>query len=266
MIRAAALLCTVLHASLAVAQVAPVRVFPTNPAAGEDFVIQFNGSTPSSPAYLESTTASLSDNRLKLVANVRQLGFSVPGAFRAGAVANVAVPGIYPVDLEVRSAGWNATAPNAIAVSVGPAVPRAEPLHRNLSGLWWAPDESGWGLNVTQGDSGHLFVVWYTYRPPGASGDENRGAAIWLSLSNGRWISPTEFRGVLYETQGTGGNFAYQPSAVRMFPAGIGIVRAVSADRLDFEADTNIAVGTTYSYTPNFAEVAKRKTLQRFIF
>lgn len=39
-------------------------------------------------------------------------------------------------------------------------------LAPNLTGLWWKPDEPGWGLSLAQQD-GRLFPVWYTYDAQG---------------------------------------------------------------------------------------------------
>ena len=36
-----------------------------------------------------------------------------------------------------------------------------------LSGLWWNPDESGWGIHLTQRDN-TVFAAWFTYDPVGA--------------------------------------------------------------------------------------------------
>lgn len=39
-------------------------------------------------------------------------------------------------------------------------------LAPNYTGLWWKPDEPGWGLSLAQQD-GRLFPVWYTYDAQG---------------------------------------------------------------------------------------------------
>ncbi|MBK8068231.1 MAG: beta-lactamase family protein [Rhodanobacteraceae bacterium] len=39
-------------------------------------------------------------------------------------------------------------------------------LAPNLTGLWWKPDEPGWGISLAQQD-GRLFPVWYTYDAQG---------------------------------------------------------------------------------------------------
>lgn len=44
-----------------------------------------------------------------------------------------------------------------------------------LSGLWWNPNESGWGIHLTQRRN-TVFAAWYTYDPV--------GAPRWLVVSN----------------------------------------------------------------------------------
>jgi lysyl endopeptidase len=64
----------------------------------------------------------------------------------------------------------------------------------NFQDLWWNPNESGWGINIThQGST--VFATWFTY-------DSTR-AAMWLVMSNGVQIAPNTFRGELYRTTGT---------------------------------------------------------------
>ena len=45
----------------------------------------------------------------------------------------------------------------------------------SLSGLWWNPTESGWGVSITQ-QGPIIFVAWYAYTPT--------GAPIWYVISN----------------------------------------------------------------------------------
>ncbi len=56
-----------------------------------------------------------------------------------------------------------------VSASVMPAAPPV----LNYQGLWWKPDESGWGVNFAhQGDQ--VFATWYTY--------DTAGNAYWLSM------------------------------------------------------------------------------------
>jgi hypothetical protein len=44
-----------------------------------------------------------------------------------------------------------------------------------ISGLWWNPNESGWGINLTQ-QGPIIFAAWYTY--------DQTGAPLWYVMSN----------------------------------------------------------------------------------
>ncbi len=63
----------------------------------------------------------------------------------------------------------------------------------NYQDLWWYPEESGWGLNVThQGDI--LFATLFTYAP--------NGRGMWYVMSRGERIGAGVYRGTLYRTVG----------------------------------------------------------------
>lgn len=80
---------------------------------------------------------------------------------------------------------------------------RAEsaPLN-NYTDLWWNPNESGWGLNVTQHSSSVIFATWFTY-------DED-GTPAWYVVPEGAWSSFASsgrhanhvFTGPIYRTSG----------------------------------------------------------------
>lgn len=237
----------------------PLRVLPQNPAAGEDFVIQVTGTTPSSPVFHLRTTSSVSGSTILLSSELDTNDFSVPGAYRAGAVVNVPVPGTYQLDMEARSTGpGGATYPRRTigSVTVGPAITPAAPQFRGLTGLWWTPAEPGMGVSVTQAESGQLFVVWFTYRPSTANESASR-EGLWLVLSSGKWISPTDYRGILYEARGTPANRPFAASAGSLFPYGFATLRVPSADRIELQAVADVGISPIVETT---------KTLQRFLF
>ena len=64
----------------------------------------------------------------------------------------------------------------------------------NYQDLWWDPNESGWGVNVThQGDN--IFATLFTY--------DASGQGLWLSMSNGaRAGGSRTYSGTLYRTTG----------------------------------------------------------------
>jgi hypothetical protein len=68
---------------------------------------------------------------------------------------------------------------------------------RDYSGIYDAGEqgESGWGINLSQGTTGNLFLTWYTYTP--------EGKPLWLVGSGGVWNTPTSFTGRVYQTSGS---------------------------------------------------------------
>ena len=97
-----------------------------------------------------------------------------------------------------------------VEIAVFPPPPR--PL-TDYTGLWWNPQESGWGLALHQGVTHVLFGAWFVY-----GGD---GAPQWFTLQQGQWIDATTWRGSIFRT--TGPSFAgpdYDPRLVLVLPAG----------------------------------------------
>jgi hypothetical protein len=63
----------------------------------------------------------------------------------------------------------------------------------NFQDLWWNPNESGWGLNVTQQGT-VAFATLFDY--------DSTGHATWYVMSDGEQTSPGIFTGQLYTTKG----------------------------------------------------------------
>ena len=64
----------------------------------------------------------------------------------------------------------------------------------NYQDLWWNPDESGWGINIThQRDT--IFATLFTY--------DLMGKNLWLVMTNGPKQVSGEYTGDLYRTKGT---------------------------------------------------------------
>ena len=77
-----------------------------------------------------------------------------------------------------------------------PAAPASgvPPLAAQARGLWWNPDESGWGLLMDRNLDGIVFANWYTF-------DVN-GEPTWFAMPNGRTIAPNVVVGDVYWPQG----------------------------------------------------------------
>jgi len=52
------------------------------------------------------------------------------------------------------------------AGQTGSVTLQAPPVAKNFQGLWWNPDESGWGINFTH-QSDIIFATWFTYDAQG---------------------------------------------------------------------------------------------------
>ena len=247
----------------AVAGLEYVTTSPQNPVAGSDLLIEIFGGTPGSPSRVDAIQTTVSGQVITVQIRVSDFGFSVPGALRATQTVNLPTPGTYQLTVQWNYAGSSGIEIAVATINVLPAgdaaLPpgdSAPPQFRGLSGLWWAPDEPGWALAITQPESGRLFALWFTYVPvtvavPFATAAQT--AATWYMLPSGNWTSPTEFSGQLYTAVGPPANLPFNPSSVAVNRVGTATIRALSADRLEFEAEA--ANG-----------VSKRKTLQRFIF
>ncbi|HET6265484.1 MAG TPA: hypothetical protein VFD95_11530, partial [Usitatibacter sp.] len=107
--------------------------------------------------------------------------------------------------------------------------------------LWWNPNESGWGLNLTQHPSKVIFGVWYTY--------ESDGTRTWYVMPNGSWSNNTRYTGPLYVTSG--------PSFEKAFDASLVQTRQVGSLTLDFSSQD------TGTLTYSVDGVTGTKSLQR---
>jgi hypothetical protein len=75
--------------------------------------------------------------------------------------------------------------------AVFPPIPR--PL-TDYSGVWYNPDQAGWGLSITQAPSHAMFGALFVYA--------GSNQATWFTLQGGQWTSSTVWRGTLYRTTG----------------------------------------------------------------
>lgn len=64
---------------------------------------------------------------------------------------------------------------------------------KNYTGIYWNPQENGWGLALTHYYQ-ILFGGWYTY--------DAAGETRWIILPGATWVSPTEARGALFRGSG----------------------------------------------------------------
>jgi hypothetical protein len=115
----------------------------------------------------------------------------------------------------------------------------------NYQDLWWNPNESGWGINLThQGDV--IFATLFTYAA--------NGQGLWLVMSGGRRQVDGSYLGELYRTTGPAFN------AVPFTPIGPGNITQVGTMRLRFSNGEN----GTLEYSVDGVNVTKAITRQVF--
>ena len=115
----------------------------------------------------------------------------------------------------------------------------------NYQDLWWDPDESGWGVNVTH-QGNNIFATLFTY--------DASGKGLWLSLSNGARVgSSRTYSGTLHRTTGP----AFNSTAWAATPIGYTEVGTMS---FTFHNGNS----GTLTYTVNGVPVTK--SIQRLTF
>jgi len=102
----------------------------------------------------------------------------------------------------------------ARTVSIGrlmfPTATTAPPI--DYTDLWWNPNESGWGLEITQ-QFGVMFLAWYVY--------DSAGKPMWYVASNCNVTSTLDgCTGTLYRTTGPAFATTFDHSRVQVFTAG----------------------------------------------
>ena len=186
---------------------AQVRILPAEPQAGESFAIVAAYRVQGSCLFAK-TSARVEGNEVR-IDSPRVVEADLRNEWcRLGATVDGLAQGAYDVT-SVPLANAGAGVPLAISTRASVAPPAiAAPQHRGLDGNWFDPQQAGWGMNLVQSPSGALFGVWLGYRAtflqPGYSQefDVTVKDNEWLVMSAGRWVSPTQFRGLLYASMG----------------------------------------------------------------
>lgn len=160
-------------------------------------------------------------------------------------------PGTYQVVQE----GWGFSTFRRVqgSVTVSAGV-QAVPAFTGLSGNWFDPAGPGRGLNIVQGASGALFVLWLDHGIPPNWDFPAPHSPSWLVMPSGRWITPTTFRGLLYSSRGSPANQRWDPAALTSAPFGFAALTFSNANELSLDAD--------FVDTP----LKRTATLKRFAF
>ncbi len=196
---------SVLFVSLAMwtfASHAGVSVFPGSPDSQTTIRVQvpqcaWHGD-PSNQTGVDprQTRILMSGNKIDVT-----VVLSLPGGFLGCApgldlLLGQLPPGSYQVEvIEKAGDGASLGSQGIAAFTVSPAASNRPNF--NVTGLWWTPSESGWGVNIVQNAAGALFATWFVYSPD--------GAAAWYHMPAGAWEpsgSFFSFTGPVYRTTG----------------------------------------------------------------
>jgi hypothetical protein len=240
------------------------RVVPERPVAGEEFVLELSGDAPRYLDYmLQRSTVSLVGGELTIkldfadapLGNPRITVGTPPSGPRSDFIARqttrIDVPGTYPLVYAYSNPVLNPYPDPGPVVrretlgSVTVDAPRAAaaPHWTDLSGNFFSPDENGSGVNVIQsGTTGQVFAAWFTYT----------SIPRWYVASGGKWISPTAFRGLLYETMGRPLDRPFDRTYFTVLPVGVLTLDFASRDAVEMDAQLI-----------TFGGVRSRKRLQR---
>jgi hypothetical protein len=126
----------------------------------------------------------------------------------------------------------------AVALACGTTA-GATSFSTNYSDLWWNPDESGWGVNITQ-QADVMFATLFLY------GD--RGQAIWyvatLSYVGENITGSKSWSGDLYETNGPYHVGPFDPALVTAKKIGVATFASNANDTAVFQYITSSAAIT----------------------
>lgn len=119
------------------------------------------------------------------------------------------------------------------------------------AGMWYNPNESGWGVSVVLGATAARipFVVIYIYSGTTPS---------WFVMPGGTWSSSgTSFTGTLYSTVGVDYRTAvFDPTQVKVNPVGSATIAFSSTTQAVLNYSVQQAGGGTLSFTKNVQKQA----------
>lgn len=112
----------------------------------------------------------------------------------------------------------------------------ARPL-TDYTGLWYDPQESGWGLSLFQGPAHTVFGLLFVY--DGANRPE------WYSLQGGRWTGSTIWTGTLIRTTGPTFGAAFDAALVSYAEVGTATLDFTQAPGQEGRARFTHSIGGT---------------------
>lgn len=125
-----------------------------------------------------------------------------------------------------------------------PQIASAATSPTSLTGLWWNPDESGWGMSLTQQGT-TVFAAWYTY--------DATGKPVWFVMSSCP-ISGSGCTGDIYDVRGgTPLELPWNGSGKAVAKAGTGTLSFTDNDAGTFNYSVNGVSGARNIYRQVFA-------------
>ena len=236
-------------ATVGTAAAREMSVFPPEPVAGQDFVVHVAGTYCGDHPLHGYADASVTGDTITVSYSASASGACTSGGqptLFTGAAVRVNAPGQYKV--VVRPSVWDAYAAGSVTVKEASPVTRTG---TSLAGLWYVPAQPGWGLNITEGDSGQLFLTWYQFGGADATGSSLTTSSSWTFVSGGTWLAPNTFSGALYRAVGMSLRLpiAYDPARVERSPLGVANVTLTSPETLTFTVDwADYGFSNVYGY------------------
>jgi hypothetical protein len=107
----------------------------------------------------------------------------------------------------------------------------------DYSGLWWDPDEPGWGVSVVQTPDNRVFAAWFTF--------DAQSQPTWMVMPQAAWKSSVALEGAIYRARGSAFDAPYDAARFGVDAAG--------TLRLEFGADG----GATATFTVDGQTIVK---------
>ena len=142
-----------------------------------------------------------------------------------------------PIGLPAEMLSFQVRDPAQIAIA--PAAPR--PL-TDYTGVWYNPQESGWGLSLHQGATYTVFGLLFVY--------DSANRPEWYSLQGAHWTSPWTLAGTLFRTTGPALGGAFNASQVSYVQAGTATLDFTQAPGQEGRARLTYSIGNTSVTTP----------------
>ena len=169
----------------------PLEIIPVNPNGFETVTLRLTSTIDYSPS-----SVSMVSNRITVTfvavptPLITQAQFNIVlGQFPAGSYEVEVVRKTFVTSPQSTSFGL--TQFTVAGLTGAPQIQAA--TFNTFTDLYWNPNESGWGINITV-KKGMLFAAWFVY--------DAAGRAAWLTLQGGGWTTLKCYQGPIIRTTG----------------------------------------------------------------